>query len=713
MFSVRVSAQHQTWLVHRTYEDFQGLDRQIHRCIFDRRFSRLPLLPDESKNSQRIHGYIEETVERLKRYLGRLCPLAGSRINCGPILNWFEVDSKGRHLQLTSKSGINVPAIAAARVVQSYVAQDDDELSLNVNEIVSIIDMPPESESSWWRGKSDFKVGFFPSSHVEVIGDKTTHENTAGTLRLISRNRSSGNMKPVLEKRGKMLSLLRVVMKGRPSKEELQRSGIVRSRVFGADLGEHLENSQRSVPLVVERCTKMIEKYGIVEGVYRLPGISSNVNRLRQSFDAHEDPNLEVDQYLGDIQCLASLCKMYFRELPNPLFTYQLYDTFEAACRMEEGTLKQQNAIATVLGQLPPPHLSTTEFLMKHLARLALHSDETKMTAKNLSIVWAPNLMKPQSSSIGDVGMIDISSPSVVVRSLITNVDWYFGEPGLAAMAASANIQIPPLVRSATQNPPDGFLSLRSNRGNLTPPSERRSKTTDDISSRKTSTNWRNLLSFGRKSVRSSYLGKGRPVISNPVAFVGAPPAAVRDAKDLLDAGPSNVSSRKSATLPQRQSSRYETRSLDEIEEMRTKRHTSPVADAFSGAFSRGSMTLQRGESQEMPSVGTTGSYRHVDDYDEYEEEEEEEEFPHVDVFGSPKVTSIDSPGFSPSGHGVGSPTSPVQTKSNSLASRVHSTDIDSFMASMLDSSTTGARRAHSYGHDASMVADGVEYSIL
>ena len=76
-----------------------------------------------------------------------------------------------------------------------------------------------------------------------------------------------------------------------------------RSRVFGADLGEHLENSQRSgtiiidnwiyvvicmyvvcpcsVPLVVERCTKMIEKYGIVEGVYRLPGISSNVNRLR------------------------------------------------------------------------------------------------------------------------------------------------------------------------------------------------------------------------------------------------------------------------------------------------------------------------------------------------------------------------------------------------------------------------------------------------
>ena len=31
---------------------------------------------------------------------------------------------------------------------------------------------------------------------------------------------------------------------------------------------------------------------------------------------------------MNDIHCVASLCKMYFRELPDPLLTYQLYDSF-------------------------------------------------------------------------------------------------------------------------------------------------------------------------------------------------------------------------------------------------------------------------------------------------------------------------------------------------------------------------------------------------
>lgn len=32
-----------------------------------------------------------------------------------------------------------------------------------------------------------------------------------------------------------------------------------------------------------------------------------------QAFDAHENPDLETDDYMRDIQCVASLCKMYFR----------------------------------------------------------------------------------------------------------------------------------------------------------------------------------------------------------------------------------------------------------------------------------------------------------------------------------------------------------------------------------------------------------------
>lgn len=48
----------------------------------------------------------------------------------------------------------------------------------------------------------------------------------------------------------------------------------------------------------------------------------------RLAFDEDRVPDLTEEIYLQDIHCISSLLKMYFRELPNPLLTYQLYDKF-------------------------------------------------------------------------------------------------------------------------------------------------------------------------------------------------------------------------------------------------------------------------------------------------------------------------------------------------------------------------------------------------
>lgn len=312
--------------------------------------------------------------------------------------------------------------------------------------------------------------------------------------------------------------------------------------------------------------------------------------------------------------------------------------------------------------------------------------------------------------------MIDIAAPSVVVQSLINNVDWYFGEPGLAAMSASASIRIPPLSRSV-QAPGSSTLT-RAAVVNRTPPGQRRSKTTDDISSpkyqRKGSTNWRSFLSFGRKSVKSSYdIAKGRPVISGPVGFVGLPPAAVLDAKDLLDAGPTNVSSHKSATLPP--TFVRQRHSVDEVDDKRLKLQTSPVAYAFSEAFTRGSMALEIRAADVVTADGTAGNYRCLD---------EEEGLFDISSPLSPKITSIDSPEFGDRSRSMyefdaGSPTKQRSSPGtrNSPASHVHTTDIDSYMASMLDATKPVARQtgrvSQSYSHDSSVPPDVVEYTAL
>ncbi|NXW25757.1 RHG30 protein, partial [Circaetus pectoralis] len=98
-----------------------------------------------------------------------------------------------------------------------------------------------------------------------------------------------------------------------------------------------------------------VEQHGVVDGIYRLSGVSSNIQRLRQEFDSDRCPDLQKDVYLQDIHCVSSLCKAYFRELPNPLLTYQLYDKFAdaVAIQMEEARLVK---IKDVLKELPVPH---------------------------------------------------------------------------------------------------------------------------------------------------------------------------------------------------------------------------------------------------------------------------------------------------------------------------------------------------------------------
>ncbi|KAJ8316128.1 hypothetical protein KUTeg_006142 [Tegillarca granosa] len=231
----------------------------------------------------------------------------------------------------------------------------------------------------------------------------------------------------VIRKHGKFLSFLRMFFSTRPARTELKQSGIVKERVFGCDLGEHLLNSDHEVPQVLISCAEVIENYGIVDGIYRLSGITSNIQKLRNSFDEVSIPDLTSEVYLQDIHSISSLLKMYFRELPNPLLTYQLYDKFAEAVRDEDNKLWK---VHDVVQQLPPPHYRTTQYLMRHLARVAAFGNDTGMHSKNLAIVWAPNLLRSKEleSGGGAAALQGVGIQAVVTECLIVYADLIFSD---------------------------------------------------------------------------------------------------------------------------------------------------------------------------------------------------------------------------------------------------------------------------------------------
>jgi len=61
-----------------------------------------------------------------------------------------------------------------------------------------------------------------------------------------------------------------------------------------------------------------------------------------------------------------------------------------------------------VVQQLPPPHYRTLEYLTRHLARVAQHAASTGMTAKNVAIVWAPNLLRCKELEVGGVAALQV-----------------------------------------------------------------------------------------------------------------------------------------------------------------------------------------------------------------------------------------------------------------------------------------------------------------
>lgn len=432
-FIIKVSAgRSDPFLIKRSLQNLKMLDEMLHHCVYDRRISDLQDLSNVSESTDD-----EELEDIVSIYLSRLSTIASDAMTCGPVLTWLQLDNKGRRLPVADSDTmltINTPAVGAAYGIRRYVAQACDEISIEVGDMISVIDMPSPAESIWWRGKKNhfqknqYEVGFFPQNCVATIGEKVPRHMPlpaplVGSLAL-------SPTKPVLRKHGKLITFFRSFILARPSRRRLKQSGIYKERVFSCDLGEHLMNSCQDIPMVLKCCAEFIEQFGIVDGVYRLSGITSNIQKLRRAFDEERIPDLSQPDIKQDIHAVTSLLKMYFRELPNPLCTYQLYDNFVEAiqARTDVDDLRLKMIKQTVR-KLPPPHYRTLKYLACHLYRIAKHSANTGMTERNIAIVWAPNLLRsPALESGGVAALRGVGVQAVVTEYLIVNSELIFDD---------------------------------------------------------------------------------------------------------------------------------------------------------------------------------------------------------------------------------------------------------------------------------------------
>ncbi|KAA8573916.1 hypothetical protein EYC84_005461 [Monilinia fructicola] len=170
------------------------------------------------------------------------------------------------------------------------------------------------------------------------------------------------------------------------------------------------------IPSVVTRCIEEVELRGMdIEGIYRKTGGTGQVNLIKEGFDKSEDYDISDPDL--DITAVTSVLKQYFRKLPVPLLTFDVYDRVLESISIEDNAERCTHLRNTV-NMLPPKHRDCLEFLIFHLVRVAKRESENLMTPKNLAVVFAPTIMRDHSI---DREMTDMHAKNQAVQFVIEN----------------------------------------------------------------------------------------------------------------------------------------------------------------------------------------------------------------------------------------------------------------------------------------------------
>ncbi|XP_054456487.1 rho GTPase-activating protein 22 isoform X2 [Anoplopoma fimbria] len=172
----------------------------------------------------------------------------------------------------------------------------------------------------------------------------------------------------------------------------------------GGVFGQHLEETmlyeaqcgpQRLVPVLVEQCVCFIREHGLQEeGLFRAPGQTNHVRELQDAFDRGEKPVFDSST---DVHTVASLLKLYIRELPEPIIPFSKYTQFLSCAQLltkDKATGKVE--LGKQVKSLPQVNYNLLTYICKFLDEVQSHSNENKMSVQNLATVFGPNILRPR-----------------------------------------------------------------------------------------------------------------------------------------------------------------------------------------------------------------------------------------------------------------------------------------------------------------------------
>eukprot|EP00123_Amoebidium_parasiticum_P015298 comp22881_c0_seq1/m.36149 comp22881_c0_seq1/g.36149 ORF comp22881_c0_seq1/g.36149 comp22881_c0_seq1/m.36149 type:complete len:625 (-) comp22881_c0_seq1:209-2083(-) len=179
-----------------------------------------------------------------------------------------------------------------------------------------------------------------------------------------------------------------------PSVEEIEyaKNSVKHPSMFGTTIEDVMGMQHETKPLlqlpwcVTTLCDAIVKLGGLTaEGIFRVPGDVDMVNSLKVLIDQGK-----YEDKVKDPNVPASLLKLWFRELHQPLISDQYY---EQCVEAADDTV----ACIAICNKLPAVNRKTLMYTINFLQKFVKDPENVKATmmdADNIAMVWAPNFLR-------------------------------------------------------------------------------------------------------------------------------------------------------------------------------------------------------------------------------------------------------------------------------------------------------------------------------
>jgi hypothetical protein len=187
--------------------------------------------------------------------------------------------------------------------------------------------------------------------------------------------------------------------------------------VFGSLLYEMMwcqkaQFTRLPVPYVLHYMVELLKDKSAfrTKDIFTTPGTEGIVKDIR----AHVNDDMTVIAR-GDVNVVATLLKMWIKELPNPIVPVEQIQQFQALC--------EQNKFLAFVEMMPQVHQLTLVYLIGFLQELSKASEYTGMEKSDLATIFGPCIVNPSRAAANDADLVQrLTSLSVAFCSRLIDM---------------------------------------------------------------------------------------------------------------------------------------------------------------------------------------------------------------------------------------------------------------------------------------------------